>query len=115
MLGAGDDDTVLLGVSDPNTPVLKAGNGEEIININKPEFILGRKAINCDYVLEHKGIGRVHARVEANADQYFIVDLDSKNGTFINGTRLISNKVYPLNDGDQVKLADMEYSFQLNS
>lgn len=111
-LDAGFDETVLLG--EGGGPLLKAVHSDETILITKPGFTLGRNRETCDYTIENKGIGRAHAQIEKGKDAYYIKDLDSQNGTFLNGLRLLSNKEYQLNDSDRIAFANAEYYFKLH-
>jgi FHA domain len=51
-----------------------------------------------------------HARVEAARDGVWIIDLDSTNGTFVNGTPL--NGRHKLRKGDVVNIGDTELRFE---
>ncbi|MDQ0285170.1 hypothetical protein J2Z49_000260 [Desulfofundulus luciae] len=96
------------------TAALKVWRGEqqEIIPINKAEFYIGRNREAVDYCeAANKNIGRVHAKIVFVNGVYYIVDLESKNGTYLNGERLLSNRPYPLKFGDKVRLANVEYLF----
>lgn len=53
--------------------------------------------------LEH-GVSRLHAVVRRDDRGIFLIDLDSINGTMINGRRLPPHQPYPLHDGDEVRL-----------
>jgi pSer/pThr/pTyr-binding forkhead associated (FHA) protein len=50
------------------------------------------------------GVSRRHARVHQQKTQFFIEDLGSANGTFLNGQRLTPYLPHPLRDGDEVQL-----------
>ena len=50
-------------------------------------------------------ISRRHFRVEKEGDEWFIIDLGSANGTFLNGEALAPNMPYPLHPGDRVMLS----------
>jgi len=50
------------------------------------------------------GVSRRHARVHKQKSQYFIEDLGSANGTFLNGQRLTPYLPHPLHDGDELQL-----------
>jgi len=50
------------------------------------------------------GVSRRHARVHQQKSQFFIEDLGSANGTFLNGQRLTPYLPHPLRDGDEVQL-----------
>lgn len=43
---------------------------------------------DCQIVIEHKFVSKLHAKIEFRDTDYFLTDLDSKNGTFINGERI---------------------------
>lgn len=81
------------------------------VAITKSNFIIGRLPNYVDYLLESNAIGRAHAEILQREGQYFIKDLNSKNGTFINGFKIHSNKEYEINNEDKVKFADIEYIF----
>lgn len=53
------------------------------------------------------GVSRQHAVINCTDAAYFITDLDSTNGTWINKTRMAPNKSYRLCNGDQVRLGDL--------
>jgi len=63
---------------------------------------IGRDA-SCDLTIEDVMISRQHARIRFQGQHYFVEDLGSSNGTFINGNRLGPNPV-PLSNGDQIQL-----------
>ena len=49
--------------------------------------MMGRAALN-DVVLEEPGVSRQHAGIRGDAEGFWIADLGSRNGTYINGERL---------------------------
>lgn len=80
-------------------------------NDNQPEqhwtleqetTILGRDE-SCDIVLNERQISRQHIRIYLDNEQYYIEDLESKNGTWVNGQQLKGKR--PLMDGDEVHVA----------
>ena len=107
--GGGTDDTVLL--SELNFPELMTVNGQDSVLIDKPIFIIGRNREVCDYVIEDRGVGRAHAQIRKVDSFYFIEDMDSKNGTFVNDEKISSNQQYKLNRNDKVTIANVEYLF----
>ena len=72
-------------------------NGMEFI-IRKPVTTLGR-ALDNDVVLEAGDISRHHARLEFSDDQIRVVDLNSTNGTRVNGR---SVRTQPVRPGDEL-------------
>ena len=66
------------------------------------EVLIGRGS-ECDIVLSARQVSRLHARVRSEGDRFFIEDLDSKNGTFINKKPLKGEN--ELHDGDEIDIA----------
>ena len=67
------------------------------------ELMIGRE-MDCDITISDRQVSRFHAKLEPIKNrQVRIVDLDSKNGTYINGERI--NSTYVLGDGDVIKIA----------
>ncbi len=63
---------------------------------------MGRGA-DCDITLPERQVSRHHARIERRSRGYLLIDLGSKNGTFVNGQEI--NQPYSLQDGDEVQIA----------
>lgn len=71
--------------------------------IDKPEIIIGRDN-DCDVSLPERSISRQHIRIFKEDDRYFLKDLDSRNGTWVNGQRL-EGTTKELFDGDEIHVA----------
>jgi pSer/pThr/pTyr-binding forkhead associated (FHA) protein len=54
-----------------------------------------------------QGVGRRHARLFVSGGQTMVEDLDSTNGTLLNGQRLAPRQPQPLRDGDQLTFGKM--------
>lgn len=78
------------------------------IPLNREEYILGRKE-DCDLVLNDGSISRKHCRIFKRRGEMWLVDLESRNGTFLNGSRLEEER--PLRDGDILRLGSQEFQF----
>jgi len=69
----------------------------------KGELLFGRDS-SCDIIINDRQVSRQHARLKAISPvQYEISDLNSKNGTFINGEQITQPTL--LQDGDEIKIA----------
>jgi len=80
------------------------------IVINKPEFLFGKARESVDGVVQfNNAISRVHCKFICVENRYFVVDMGSSNGTFINGARATANAQVPVKAGDRVKLANSEF------
>jgi pSer/pThr/pTyr-binding forkhead associated (FHA) protein len=75
---------------------------------NKPILTLGRDGAN-DIIIDHPLASRRHARLEHDENGYFVRDLDSTNGTYVNGDRI--GGAHPLRNQDRVWVADTEIIF----
>lgn len=76
-------------------------------------FIVGKLKDKVDYVLEDDTISRMHAKIDTiDNDELTITDLNSKNGTFINGERLLSNETRKIQIGDEIAFADLQFILQ---
>lgn len=80
------------------------------------EFIIGRhdsaSGITPDldltaYGALEKGVSRLHAALRRGEDVLSIVDLDSANGTYLNGQRLAAHQPRLLRDGDEIRLGKL--------
>jgi adenylate cyclase len=74
--------------------------GEQVVPIGAEGIVLGRSP-DCDVVIKDYGVSRRHAEVKVDGDSCRLVDLKSKNGTQVNGVRVLDAM---LNDGDQILL-----------
>jgi phosphoserine phosphatase RsbU/P len=70
--------------------------------------VLGRHP-DCDIVLDVGAVSRQHARITKSGDDYLVEDLQSRNGTFLNGVRVEGQA--KLSENDEVKICDLVYSF----
>ncbi len=78
------------------------------------EFLIGRDKAICDLILNEKSIGRVHARISRHGSHYFIQDLGSANGTFVDGKKLNKHQTYPLKDFCRLKFAELPFYFTVD-
>ncbi len=76
--------------------------------LEKEAITIGRSKKN-DLVLADQWLSRIHAEIRRENGRHFIRDLDSRNGTYVNGMRL-SQRV-PLQNGDVVTLGDQQIRF----
>ena len=88
-----------------------AGNETVELPPGKDSTLVGRKREFADCVIDNKAIGRVHAEISRRGDAYYIKDLNSKNGTFINNVRLEPEKESVINNKDIITFANKEYFF----
>ncbi len=107
--------TVLLwgGETNENTRTLTGVEGnQEIIPIAYYPFLIGKQESLTDYAIVKDTVSRLHARIDRKDGQYWLTDLNSTNGTTVNGHSLEANETIPLQIGDLVNIADLHFRFQ---
>lgn len=91
--------------------VLREGQVErERFPIDQSEIILGRDPA-ADRQIDAPGISRRHARLYQQGDDYWLEDLGSTNGTFVNHKQISEQA---LNDGDVIRLGQTFLRFSLH-
>jgi DNA-binding CsgD family transcriptional regulator len=92
--------------------VLGRPTGPEMITLQGDRLTIGRGPSN-DLALEADSkVSRLHAVMERYQSGWAIKDLGSRNGTFVNGERLITERV--LRPGDEVSIGDTRLAYRLD-
>lgn len=87
---------------------VRGWNPGQVIALTRPSVILGRHP-DCDIVLDLGPVSRQHARVLQVGGEYYIEDLHSRNGTFVNDQRVEGRR--RLAENDQIRICDIVFSF----
>lgn len=103
-----DDQKTELLMEDPLGYLIPKKEDEEKICISCDGFLIGSLLEGNDYILEKTGVSRRHLKFFLKDENVWIEDLDSTNGTKINGKKI---KKHQLKEGDQIKIAKEEYLF----
>jgi hypothetical protein len=99
------------------------GNGQSVDLTGKANYLIGREdqvsGIYPDVDTTHSdgdagGVSRRHAEIVQQSDQWFLQDLNSTNGTYVNNQRVAPNSRQPLLSGDQIRLGKWAATFQVN-
>jgi hypothetical protein len=91
-------------ISPGNDPRLRAG---AILSL-KPETHLGADPGN-DLVLSDTYVSRRHARLHWDGSTWWVADLNSSNGTFVNQRRCLPGNAQPLAPGAILQLGEMTF------
>lgn len=116
-----DSDLGKVTPREPATPALGlnslvlfvAGDQTPIVIQDEDEVVLGRNVPENGYyvvdlgVYQVEGVSRQHAAISAVEDGYTVMDLQSTNGTWLNGTLLLTQTPYQLRSGDQLRLGKL--------
>jgi hypothetical protein len=85
----------------------------EQISLAKLPCVVGKMRDYVDQVLDDSSVSRMHARFAVEGDGSISVrDLNSTNGTWLNGERLRPNESRALQQGDHLRLGRMEFIFR---
>ena len=95
----------------PATRRLVPENGGEDILVRYFPFIIGKNQEISDLCLNLPQISRIHAKIEEDGDGYMITDLNSTNGTSVNGRFLETNESAHIEPGEMLSFADQRYRF----
>ena len=82
------------------------------VTVSKEKFTVGKMKGQADLLLDLPVISRIHAQIEKRGEDYFLMDLNSTNGTFLNGKRLASNEYRQICGGDEIFFAETGYLFE---
>ena len=86
-------------------------NGEADFLIQSENFKIGTREDEVDSCLKSAAVSRIHARIVREGEEYLIEDLNSKNGTWVNGELLNYKERRKLKKNDRIRFADEEYIF----
>lgn len=105
-----------ISITVPEQPNPLVFNGESVITIGRRDDHMG---INPSVDLStlkgiQLGVSRRHAEISAHNGQFFIKDLQSANGTWVNDLRLVSGQYYHLRSGDQLRFGRILCSVTLH-
>lgn len=70
--------------------------------------VIGRVLADCDLTILHASVSSQHARIEQQGTAWRVVDLGSKNGTYVDGVRV---EAAPLTDGAQLRFGEVDLYF----
>lgn len=105
--------TMLLtgGFADPEARKLVPVKGGPEIPVQYFPFLIGKNKEIVDFCIDLPEVSRLHLKLEKLASGYAVTDLNSTNGTRVNGHLLTANETYPLVPGDELAIAAAKYRF----
>lgn len=83
------------------------GRDAEVVRLKGADVVLGRSS-SCGVQLPLPDVSRLHARLTCRKDEFLIEDLESTNGTFVNGVRI---QKCILRNNDQIQAGDAKIVF----
>lgn len=83
------------------------------VRLNADSIVIGRATADLSYdiSLRDRRVSRPHAQLERNEESYLLTDLESTNGTYVNGRRIVGSAM--LSDGDLITIGESMILFRL--
>ena len=105
-----NDRTVLLSVlQKPLGPELVCRQTGEAVVLRKFPFYIGSAKEFADFVLTVEGVSRIHCCIGKRENNYYLSDLNSTNGTYLNGKEVIPGKEVLLSINDELKICSQDF------
>ena len=107
-------ETVVLSaniVTGPATLVSREPGELATIYLQEELTVIGKMETAADAVIDLPTVSRIHAKIRKRDGEYYLTDLNSRNGTSVNGKMIKSSEEYCLQDQDEVDFAQARYVF----
>jgi sigma-B regulation protein RsbU (phosphoserine phosphatase) len=92
----------------PSLHILKGANEGALIPLDGERFVIGRNP-ECGVVIPATSVSREHAHILRIQGRYFIEDLKSRNGTFVNDKAVTGRTL--LKNNDRIRICDFLAAF----
>jgi len=90
---------------------LKAENGSSSgrkYQLDRIRHVIGRRP-DCDIVVDDNSVSRTHAQILKSGDDFYVEDMNSRNGTHVNDQMIFGRK--KLRSGDRIRVCDLVFAF----
>ena len=105
-----DSETVLMIGSGIQEKLMLVGDSLPGICTDRFPCVVGKDAASCDVVTDAGGVSRRHLRFDRNSEGGVTVeDLNTVNGTFLNGHKLAPNMAFGIREGDEISFGNVSY------
>ena len=109
----GENTVVVTQVQEAFRPYLLRCSSQEKIMLEKPVFRIGKERSYVDYcIVGNATVSRSHADIIQKDGQYYIVDNNSTNHTYVDGEMIPSNSQVPLVHGTKIRISNEEFEFK---
>ncbi len=82
--------------------------------VSKFPCMIGSFGQHCDIRIEHAMVSRIHMCIYCQGADISVEDLNSTNGTYVNGSRLATGEKYSIQNGDELKIATLLYKVEIS-
>lgn len=102
-----------INVKAPRGVLVSVASGKTFELQPDQEMLIGRgdasRGVNPEILLDDEaalpeGVSRLHVKIFCQGNEYFVLDLNSTNSTYLNKQKLVSQEHYRIGDGDEIQL-----------
>ena len=83
-----------------------------LIPIERGSTLIGKLSAAADVILPYRTVSRLHAKLVSTEEGDYLLDLNSRNGTTVNGVPLMGETKRKLEDGDDISFAGKKYRYK---
>ena len=89
---------------------LEGINNAYVFSLDKQEFIIGKSKDRVDgAIIDNPAVSRVHCKFVKQGSSLTIMDLESANGTYVDGKKLVANIPQNILPGNCIRIANMDF------
>lgn len=92
--------------------VIKKGGIEDVFVLKGDRWVIGRGE-DCEVFLDHPKVSRLHFELNCIQGEYYVKDLKSSNGTYLNGQKVSHLQAELLQSGDRINIEDVIICFEI--
>lgn len=89
---------------------IQSMNGQIHFDIQENEFLIGKSREKVQGVITgNSAVSRVHCKIVRKNGDFYVVDMESSNGTYVNGKKIKPGVPEPIFEGCQLRIANAEF------
>ena len=93
----------------PECIQIQSLDGQIQFQVGHGDFVIGKSKDRVNgVIIGNSAVSRVHCKILYQNGTYFIVDMGSSNGTFLNGKRVSATEPLPIQNGSRIRIANIE-------
>lgn len=77
-------------------------------SVSEGTYLVGR-SLTCQFAIMDLSVSREHARLSVNREQIDVVDLESRNGTYLNGKQVLNGQVF---SNDEIRFGNISFKVE---
>ena len=89
---------------------IQSMNGQFHFDIQENEFLIGKSREKVQGgITGNSAVSRVHCKIVRKNGDFYVVDMESSNGTYVNGKKIKPGVPEPIFEGCQLRIANAEF------